>query len=208
MRATVLISLSSQLELATYPVIFTKPTDALASPMDDIHIHPEVQSQLDYEGEMTVIIERDAKNVSEEDALDYVLGYTVGNDLSARDYQVPAKTCGGQFSYAKSFDQFAPIGPCILSAALVPDPQQLQLVTKVNGEVRQKTSTDDMIWSTRQIISHLTRGTTLKKGTIIMTGTPAGVGLWSKPSRFLSDGDMVEIYIDGIGAIRNKIVFD
>jgi transcription initiation factor TFIIH subunit 2 len=176
--------------------------------MDDVHIHAKVQCQLDYEGEMTVIIGRDAKNVSEEDAIDYVLGYTVGNDLSARDYQVPTKVCGGQFSYAKSFDQFAPIGPCILSAALVPDPQQLELVTKVNGEVRQKTSTEDMIWSTRQIISHLTRGTTLRKGTVIMTGTPSGVGLFLNPKCFLKDGDVVEVDIEGIGAIRNKIVFD
>jgi transcription initiation factor TFIIH subunit 2 len=167
-----------------------------------------VQSQLDYEGELTVVIGRDAKNVSAEDALDYVLGYTAGNDLSARDFQVPAKTGGGQFCYAKSFDWFAPIGPVILSSALVPDPQRLELVTRVNGEVRQKTSTGDMIWSVRQIISHLTRGTTLRAGTVIMTGTPSGVGLWMDPKKFLNDGDVVEIEIEGISAIRNRIVFD
>lgn len=191
-----------------HPVVFTKPSDALAGPYEDIHIHPEVQKQLDYEGELTVVIGRDGKNIKEEEALDYVLGFTCGNDLSARDYQVPNSVSGGQYSYAKSFDGFAPIGPCITSTAIIPNPQELNYVTKVNGEVRQKTSTADMIWSVRQIIAHLSRGTTLRAGTCIMTGTPSGVGLWMQPPKFMKDGDVVEVEIERIGAIRNKVIFD
>ncbi len=164
---------------------------------------------LDYEGELTVVMGKDAKNVSEAEALEYVLGYTVGNDVSARHFQLP-DTSGGQFCYAKSFDGFAPVGPCIVSRDLVPDPQRLHLVTRVNGKVRQKTDTSDMIFSVARIIAHLSRGTTLRKGTVIQTGTPSGVGLFIEPkgSGFLKDGDVVEVEIGGIGAIRNKMVFE
>ncbi|KAK3322655.1 hypothetical protein B0H66DRAFT_554890 [Apodospora peruviana] len=199
----------ANLRVPPYPVVFTKPADALAGPYDSISIHPDAQPMLDYEGELTVVIGKDAKNVSEADALSYIFGYTVGNDVSARNFQLP-DTSGGQFCYAKSFDNFAPIGPVIVSADLVSDPQQLHLVTKVNGEVRQETETSDMIFSVAKIISHLSRGTTLRKGTIIQTGTPSGVGLFIEPqgAGFLKDGDVVEVSIDGIGAIRNKIVFE
>jgi len=197
----------ANLKVAPYPVVFTKPPDALAGPLDDISIHPETQSALDYEGELTVVIGKDAKNVSEADALNYVLGYTCGNDVSARNFQMP-DTSGGQFCYAKSFDKFAPIGPCIASTEAIPDPQKLHYTTKVNGELRQETETSDMIWTVKQIIAHLTRGTTLRKGTVIQTGTPSGVGLFMKPQGFVKNGDVVEIAIDGIGAIRNKMVFE
>lgn len=113
---------------------------------------------------------------------------------------------GGQYGYAKSFDRFAPIGPAIWSTSLVPDPQKLKYTTKVNGEVRQETGTDDMIWSVRQIIAHLSRGTTLRCGTVIMTGTPEGVGFFQK--KFLADGDVVEVEIEGLGKISNKMVFE
>ncbi|KAK4182349.1 hypothetical protein QBC35DRAFT_510161 [Podospora australis] len=197
----------ANLRVPPYPVVFTKPADALAAPFEDVPIHPDAQGMLDYEGEMTIVIGKDAKNVSEADALDYVLGYTVGNDVSARNYQLP-ETSGGQFCYAKSFDKFAPIGPVIVSPSLIADPQKLNLVTKVNGEVRQKTETSDMIFSVAKIISHLSRGTTLRKGTVIQTGTPSGVGLFMNPKGFLKDGDVVEVSIDGIGAIQNKMVFE
>ncbi|KAH9217847.1 fumarylacetoacetate hydrolase family protein [Leptodontidium sp. 2 PMI_412] len=191
----------------SYPVVFTKPADALAGPYEDIPIHPEAQSQLDYEGELVVIISRDGKNIPESEALSYVLGYTAGNDISARNFQIPASISGNQFGYAKSFDKFAPIGPCVLLAEGV-DPQRLTYTTKVNGEVRQQTGTDDMIWTIKQIIAHLSRGTTLRKGTAIMTGTPSGVGLFMEPKGFLKDGDVVEVDIEGIGALRNKIIFE
>lgn len=188
--------------MPTYPTVFTKPADALTGPFEAISIHPDARELLDYEGELTIVIARDAKNVSEEDALDYVLGYTAGNDVSARNFQLPDAS-GGQFCYAKSFDQFAPIGHTIVAAHEVPDPQALQLTTKVNGEVKQETSTGDMIWTVRQIISHLSRGTTLRKGTLIMTGTPSGVGYFRK--EFLKDGDVVEVEIEGCAATKNRI---
>lgn len=164
---------------------------------------------LDYEGELTVVIGKDAKNVSEADALTHVFGYTVGNDVSARNFQLP-DTSGGQYCYAKSFDGFAPIGPVIVSPTLIEDPQQLTLTTKVNGEIRQKTETSDMIFTVAKIISHLSRGTTLRKGTMIQTGTPSGVGLFIEPrgAGFLKNGDVVEVSVSGIGAIRNKMVFE
>lgn len=197
----------ANLRVPPYPVVFTKPADALAGPLDDVSIHPDAQGMLDYEGELTVVIGKDAKNVSEADALQYVLGYTVGNDVSARNFQLP-DTSGGQFCYAKSFDGFAPIGPVIVASSLVADPQKLHLVTKVNGELRQETETSDMIFSVAKIIAHLSRGTTLRKGTIIQSGTPSGVGLFMEPKGFLKNGDVVEVSIDGLGAIRNKMVFE
>lgn len=138
-----------------------------------------------------------------------MLGYTAGNDVSARNFQIPASVSGGQFSYAKSFDGFAPVGPSVLLAAGV-DPQNLQLRTRVNGEERQETGTDDMIWSVAKIVEHLTRGTTLRKGTVIMTGTPSGIGLFMKPDGvgLLKNGDVVEIEVDGIGSIANKMLFE
>lgn len=180
---------------------------ALTGPYDDVNVHPEAQSMLDYEGELTVVIGKDAKNVSEADALNHVLGYAVGNDVSARYFQLPDQS-GGQFGYAKSFDRFAPLGPCIASPEVIPDPQKLHYTTKVNGEKRQETGTNDMIWTVKQIIAHLSRGTTLRKGTAIQTGTPSGVGLFMDPKGFVKNGDVVEIAVDGIGAIKNKMVFE
>jgi 2-keto-4-pentenoate hydratase/2-oxohepta-3-ene-1,7-dioic acid hydratase in catechol pathway len=158
-----------------HSIVFTKPPDALAGPFQDVHVHPEAQGMLDYEGELTVIIGRDAKNVAESEALDYILGYTAGNDVSARNFQL-REFSGGQAGHAKSFDMFGPMGPAIISTRLVPDPQKLRYVTRVNGEVRQEIKTEDMIWSVRQIIAHLSRGTTLRRGTAIMTGTSDGTG--------------------------------
>lgn len=185
-----------------------KPSDALAGPLDDIPIHKTCQSQLDYEGELGIIIGRDCKNVAAADYASYILGYTVGNDVSARNYQLPASVSGGQFGYAKSFDKFAPIGPCIASPAVVPDPHALTYWTKVNGEKRQETGTDDMIYTVGQIIEHLSRGTTLRAGTVILTGTPSGVGFFMEPKGFLKDGDVVEIYVQGIGSLVNTMRFE
>lgn len=157
---------------------------------------------LDYEGELTVVVGRDAKNISETEALEYVLGYTAGNDLSARNFQLP-EASGMQFGYSKSFDHFGPIGHTIVAASEIPDPQDLRLVTRVNGQVKQQTSTSDMIWSVRQIVSHLSRGMTLRKGTVIMTGTPAGVGFFNR--EFLKAGDVVEVEIEGVASVKNEI---
>ncbi|KAF4778888.1 fumarylacetoacetate hydrolase [Colletotrichum scovillei] len=163
----------AKLKVPTFPVIFTKPSDALAGPLDDIKVHSDAQIQLDYEGEL---------------ALNYVLGYTAGNDVSARNFQMPDAS-GGQFCYAKSFDGFAPVGPAIWSTESVPDPQKLHLTTIVNGDVVQETNTS----------------TTLRRGTVIMTGTPSGVGYFR--GAFLKDGDLVEVGISGLGRLANRIVF-
>ncbi|UPK95543.1 hypothetical protein LCI18_006478 [Fusarium solani-melongenae] len=197
----------ANLTIAPYPVVFTKPPTALAGPYDDVHVHTDARSMLDYEGELVVVIGKDGKNIYEDNALDYVLGYTIGNDFSARNFQLP-DVSGGQFCYAKSFDGFAPIGPVISTTKAVPDPQALSYITKVNGGKRQETSTDDMIWTVKQIIAHLSRGTTLRKGTIIMTGTPSGVGLFMDPKGFLKHGDVVGVELCGFGAIQNRIIFD
>ena len=160
----------ANLKTSTYPVCFNKPSGALAGPYEDIPIHKEAK-ELDYEGELCVVIGRDAFNVSEGDALKYVLGYTAGNDISARFHQ-RAENSGGPPGYAKSFDKFAPIGPTLVSANTIPDPTKLRLTTRVNGEKRQETGTDDLIFDIPQIIAHLSRGRTLQKGSVIMTGTP------------------------------------
>ncbi|KAI8943783.1 hypothetical protein NX059_001757 [Plenodomus lindquistii] len=197
----------AKFDIPKHPVIFTKPRDALAGPLDSIPIPPPCQSMLDYEGELTIIIGRDCKNVSAADAHSYILGYTVANDVSARNYQIPAFS-GGQHGFAKSFDKFAPLGPCIASTRVIPDPQTLHYWTKVNGEKRQETGTDDMIWSVAQIVEHLSTGTTLRAGTAILTGTPSGVGMFRVPKGFLKDGDVVEVYVQGIGSIVNTMVFE
>jgi 2-keto-4-pentenoate hydratase/2-oxohepta-3-ene-1,7-dioic acid hydratase in catechol pathway len=155
-----------------------------------------------------VIIGRDLKDLGEdEDPTPYILGYTVGNDVSSRYWQ-KAERCGGQHGYAKSFDKFAPIGPILASTSAIPDPKTLTLRTSVNGEQRQKTQTDDLIFDIPAILRYISRGTTLRPGTLIMTGTPSGVGAFMKPPTWLQDGDIVEIEISGIGQIRNKMVIE
>ncbi|RHZ58696.1 hypothetical protein CDV55_105167 [Aspergillus turcosus] len=195
----------ANLKIPEFPMNFTKPPETLAGPLETIDVDPSAQKQLDYEGELVVVIGRDAKNVSAADALSCVAGYTTGNDLSARDWQLPI-TPGQQFCYGKSFDKFAPIGPAIVSPSVIPDPQKLHLVTKVNGKQVQETGTDDMIFSVAQIIEHLTRGRTLKAGSLVMTGTPSGIGLFIEGG-LLKHGDVVEVTIDEIGSIYNKIAF-
>lgn len=152
---------------------FTKPPETLAGPLETIDVDPSAQAQLDYEGELVAVIGRDAKNVAAADALSYVLGYTTGNDLSARDWQLPI-TPGQQFCYGKSFDKSAPIGPAIVSTSVIPDPQKLHLVTKVNGKQVQETGTDDMIFSVAQIIEHLSRGKNPKGRHLDNDGHPVG----------------------------------
>jgi 2-keto-4-pentenoate hydratase/2-oxohepta-3-ene-1,7-dioic acid hydratase in catechol pathway len=195
-----------QLDVPRDPVVFIKPADAMIGPADDIHVHKKAQSQLDWEGEMTVVIGKDCKNATEKNALDFVLGYAIGNDVSARNFQAPNSVSGGQYCYAKSFDGFAPIGAAIAAPSVILHPQHLNFRTKVNGKLKQETSTGDMIWSVEQIIAHLSRGTTLRKGTAIMTGTPSGIGYFAND--FLKDGDVVEVEMDYVGSIKNKIVFD
>ena len=180
------------------------PAERLTGPLDDVVVHDDAQPMLDYEGELTFVLSRDAKDVSEEEALEYVLGYTVGNDVSARSL-IPVEISGNQMGHSKSFDTFGPIGPCITSSKLIPDPQALHLVTKVNGQVRQDVQTSEMVFSVQQLLAYASKNRTLKKGTVVMTGTPNGVGWFS--GGLLGHGDVVEIQISEIGSIANTIVF-
>ncbi|KAL3468906.1 hypothetical protein BJX99DRAFT_268910 [Aspergillus californicus] len=198
----------ANLPIPKYPVIFTKPADALHGPRQPVLIPKGAQKMLDYEGELTFVVGRDVKNLpmDADYSLDeYILGYTAGNDVSARNYQVPDAS-GGQFCYAKSFDGFAPIGPYIVSPSAIPNIQALRYTTRVNGEVRQETGTEDMIWSVKEILRHLSQGTTVRAGTVIMTGTPAGVGYFTK--RFLQDGDVVEVDIERVGRLSNTMQYE
>ena len=194
----------AQLQIPKYPALFVKPADSLAGPFDSIFTHPETRELLDYEGELVIVISKDAKNVSEDDAWDYILGFTAGNDVSARNFQLP-EVSGGQFCYAKSFDGFAPIGHTITAPSQVSKPLAVRLTTSVNGVVKQDSNTSDMIFDVGKIISHLSRGTTIRKGTIIMTGTPAGIGYFRK--EFLKDGDVVRVEIENIGKVENIVRF-
>jgi 2-keto-4-pentenoate hydratase/2-oxohepta-3-ene-1,7-dioic acid hydratase in catechol pathway len=168
----------------------------------------QADSILQRQAELCVVIGKDCKNVTEsEDPLQYVLGYTAGNDVSSRWWQMPERS-NNQHSAAKSFDKFAPLGPVITSTKIIPDPTKLTMTTRVNGSLRQSTKTDDMVYEIPDVIRHLSRGTTLRKGTVIMTGTPSGVAAFMKPPAWLQDGDVVEVEIDNIGVIKNKMVFE
>ncbi|WP_148681284.1 fumarylacetoacetate hydrolase family protein [Candidatus Nitrososphaera gargensis] len=184
------------------PVIFMKPRTALNEPFKDV-ICPSFVTRLDYEAELAVIIGKETKKVTEEAALDYVFGYMIMHDVSARDIQFKDK----QFTRGKGIDTFAPCGPWITTKDEVADPQNLQIITKVNDEMRQNSSSSNMVLPIRRIISALSRTMTLEPGDIISTGTPAGVAMSMKEPKYLKDGDVVEITIEKLGTIRNRIVF-
>ncbi|KAM0418495.1 hypothetical protein ACHAPD_004854 [Fusarium lateritium] len=177
---------------------------------DDIPIPKIAQKdQLDYEGELAIVIGKEGKDISAEDALSYVAGYTVANDVSARTWQRDPKFAGEvpQWCFSKGFDSFAPLGPVIVSPSALGAADDLILQTKVNGEVRQEASTSDLVFGVKRIIEFVSQGTTLEKGSVILTGTPGGVALGMKPPAWLKDGDIVEVSISGIGTTRNKMVF-
>ena len=185
-----------------HAIIFTKAPTTANGPYGDIVIDPAVSEQVDWEAELGVIIGRTGKNIREEEALDYVFGYTVLNDVSARDLQFQHK----QFFKGKSIDGYCPMGPWIVTADEVADPQQLPIRLRVNGVVKQDANTSMMIFSVRRIIAVLSKGMTLEAGDIIATGTPSGVGFARNPPEFLKAGDVVETEIDGIGLMRNGVV--
>ena len=189
----------------TQLVVFHKNPCAACGDGDAIVIPPicdEHGPQVDFEGELAVFIGRDAKDVPEDRALGFVAGYAAANDVSARWWQ--REGGGGQFSRGKSFDTFCPIGP-VAPAASVPDPQALRIVTRVNGVVMQDAPTSGMISTVARIIADVSRGTTLAAGTVVLTGTPAGVGFGRKPPVFLRDGDVVEVEVTGVGRVRNPV---
>ncbi|KAJ3547725.1 hypothetical protein NM208_g1362 [Fusarium decemcellulare] len=190
-----------------FPTVFTKPSGALNGPFSDVLFNPQCKN-MDYEGELAVIIGKECKNVTTaSDALAHVLGYTVANDVSSRFWQVP-EICGNQHGYAKSFDGFAPLGPVIASPQAIGNIGDLTLVTRVNGDERQRAKLDDLLFGVADLIVHLSRGTTLKAGTVILTGTPGGVAAFLKPPAWLKDGDTVEVAISNIGTIKNRYVLE
>jgi 2-keto-4-pentenoate hydratase/2-oxohepta-3-ene-1,7-dioic acid hydratase in catechol pathway len=185
------------------PMWFMKTTGSVQHPGEPI-VLPASSTKVDYEGELAVVIGRDAKNVGTEDALDFVLGYTIGIDVSARDWQ--RDLGGGQFSHAKSFDTFCPLGPFRVDPSEVPDPDSLRLTTRVNGEIRQDASTADMIFDVRTLISFLSADRTLPAGTVILTGTPEGVGFARTPPAWLQPGNTVQVDIENLGTLSNPVV--
>ncbi|HEX2102332.1 MAG TPA: fumarylacetoacetate hydrolase family protein [Solirubrobacteraceae bacterium] len=184
------------------PLVFAKFPSSVIGPEQQIVADPELTEQVDWEVELSVVVGRTMRGVAEADALDHVLGYTVGNDVSARDVQFS----DGQWVRAKSFDTFCPLGPAIVTPDEVGDPQALALRTRVNGEVVQDSSTADMIFGVAELLAFCSRSFTLERGDVVMTGTPWGCGGFMDPPRALRPGDVVETEIERIGVLRNPVV--
>ena len=188
-----------------HPVLFMKMPSSVQRPGGPIVLPRALRSdEVDYECELAVVIGRRCCNVARERALDYVLGYTCGNDVSARDWQM--QWGGGQWCRGKTFATFCPLGPALVTADEIPDPNALRLRTVVNGETLQDWNTSDMIFDVRELIAFLSGSSTLEPGTVIMTGTPHGVGAARTPPRFLQPGDTVTVEIEKIGALTNPVV--
>jgi len=193
-------------KIPRYPILFMKNPASLTNPGDPIVIPQSCMDpmEVDYEIELAVVIGKPAKNVPADKALDYIFGYTVANDVSARRWQ--KNSGGGQWIRGKSFDTFCPLGPALVTSDTINDPQNLALETIVNGKIMQKTNTSDMIFSVAEIIEYLSSGMTLLPGTVILTGTPSGVGFVQKPPAYLKPGDMVEMTIEQIGTLTNRVI--
>ncbi len=189
-------------EVPTEPVLFMKATSSYSGPFDEVET-PVGSTHLDYEVELAVVIGKKAKNVTEESAAEYIAGYSVIGDYSEREFQ---KHRCGQWTKGKSADTFAPMGPHLVSCDEVGDAGDLPIWTKVNGEIRQNANTSDMVFSVPYLVSYISQFMTLLPGDVIATGTPSGVGMGMSPPRYLQSGDLVEMGIDGIGEITQRIV--
>ncbi len=192
------------LALPEAPVLFAKYRNSLIGPYDDIVVPAAAAAAVDYEAELAVVIGRRASRVGERDALDYVAGYAALDDVSARDLQMQTS----QWGAGKAIDGFAPMGPGIVPARFIPDPQALMVTARVNGQTLQHASTSQMIFGVAETIAFITRFMTLEPGDIIATGTPAGVGFTRKPPIRLEAGDLVEVEIENLGVIRNRVVLE
>ncbi len=193
--------MSVEQTLPTHPFVFTKPCTAIAHPDATITSHSALTDKYDYEVELAVIIGKEGVNITEENALEHVFGYSILNDLSARDLQRRTS----QWYGGKSLDASAPFGPCIVCRQCIDDPQNLHLESRINGEVRQSANTSNMIFTVAKLIHLISQGSTLLPGDIIATGTPSGVGMSFKPGKFLRAGDVMELTIDHIGTLRNTM---
>ncbi|MEY2473119.1 MAG: hypothetical protein QOK28_2448 [Actinomycetota bacterium] len=194
----------SGMEPPKNPLIFVKTNNSICFDGDPIRWDADASSQVDYEAELAVVIGTQARRVSEADALDYVFGYTCCNDVSARDAQFGDQ----QWVRGKSFDTFCPLGPAIVTADEIPDPQNLAIKCRVNGETLQDSNTSEMIFGVAHLIAYCSRFMTLEVGDIIATGTPFGVGFSRTPPIYLQDGDVCEIDIEKIGVLTNPVVVD
>ncbi|HXF67873.1 MAG TPA: fumarylacetoacetate hydrolase family protein [Burkholderiales bacterium] len=192
----------ANLPVPTEPVLFSKFPNSVCGPYDDLSWPASLTSQVDYEVELGVVIGRRARDVAEKDALRYVFGYTVVNDVSARDLQFAGAK---QWDRGKSLDTFCPYGPYIVTRDEIPDPQTLDVRTVLNGQVMQSSNTSNMIFGVAKLVSYISQGTTLVPGDLIPTGTPFGVGFSRNPPVYLKDGDVCECEVGGVGAIRNRV---
>jgi len=191
-------------KIPEYPILFFKGVNAAQAPDGPIVIPGHLPStEVDYEGELAVVIGKTCRNVTRERALDHVLGYMCANDVSARDWQI--RRGGGQWCRGKTFDTFAPLGPCLVTTDEIPDPNALPIATTVNGTRVQDSHTADMIFDVPRLIEFLSGSTTLPAGTVILTGTPSGVGMAATPPRWLAPGDVVTVEIGGIGRLTNTV---
>lgn len=184
-----------------HPMFFTKPPTAIIGPGDNIRYDPGITSQLDYEGEVAVVIGHGGKDIPAADANGHVFGYTLLNDVTARDLQARHV----QYYKGKGLDTFAPIGPVVVTADEIQSPAELVVETRVNGECRQRGILADLIFSIPELVAILSSGTTLEPGDILSTGTPAGVGISFQPPKFLLDGDVVEVSSPSIGSLQNQV---
>jgi 5-carboxymethyl-2-hydroxymuconate isomerase len=192
----------SKLERPSRPLVFAKFPSSVIGPDDAIELDETLTARVDWEVELTAVVGRRLRRVEERDALEYVFGYTVGNDVSARDVQFG----DGQWVRGKSFDTFCPLGPVVVTADEIPDPQALRLTTRVNGEVMQDSSTSEMVFGVAELLAFCSRSFTLEPGDVVLTGTPWGCGEFMDPPRSLAVGDVVETEIEGIGTLRNPVV--
>lgn len=187
------------------PIVFFKPSSCVLSPSEPLVLPRQAASECDWEVELAVVLGKECKNVSEEEALDYVLGYMTANDVTARQWQFLTS----QFSHCKSFDGFAPMGPTLVSPRCVRNPKELQLKTTLNGQTMQESQVSNMIFGIERLISHLSIETTLPRGTVILTGTPGGIGHTRTPPIYLKEGDDLRISIShGLGTLANPIIAD
>lgn len=187
-----------------YPVVFMKNPSALTGHLEPIRTPNVCDNEIDYEGELVIIIKKDTLNVSVEEAYQYIIGFTIGNDVSARKWQ--NELGGGQWVRGKSFDTFAPVGPFVLPMKDVQPYHSFQITTRVNNQIMQTENTTDMIFNPFELVSFLSQDTTLKAGSLIFTGTPSGVGWARSPKVVLNKGDIVEIEIPSIGILKNPVV--
>lgn len=194
------------MQLPKVPILFTKPRTALTDPYPAAATIPKCAQDgtSDYEAELCVVIGRSGRDIPEEEALDYVLGYTSSNDISARNLQLITS----QWSFSKGLDNSCPIGPVLVAPSVIKDPQTLGIKAIYNGQTVQDGNTKDMIFDIKKQISYLSQGTTLEAGTIFLTGTPAGIGYFRQPRVVLEDGGDIRIQIEGIGTLVNKVKYE